>query len=45
VADLGFGAVFDAPGEPSQAVLTVVAGTDGGLGDQVAQVRDCRLGE
>jgi hypothetical protein len=45
VADLGFGAVFEAPGEPSQAVLTVVAGVDDGFGDQVPEVGDGRLGE
>ena len=47
VADLGFGAAFDAPGEPSQAVLTGAAatGVGGGLGEEVTQVRDGRLGE
>jgi len=47
VADLGFGAVLDAPAEPLQAVFAVVVGTgvDDGLGDQVAQVRDGCLGE
>jgi hypothetical protein len=45
VADLGADLVFEAPGDPAQAVASVVAGVQHSLGKQVTDVGDGGVGE
>ena len=45
VADLSADLVFEAPGDPAQAVESVVAGGQDGLREQVADVGDAAVGE